>query len=99
MTQRKLDRIGRIVIPKKIFRELNFSEWQDTEITIEYGKICIKAYKEDEIEKRPYVGIVRSLEQLHRLTIPTEYLKVLGIEKGTYCSLSIEDEKIIVSKK
>ena len=100
MTERKLDNLGRIVIPKSFFRELKFSEWQDVEITIEYGKICAKAYKEDDgIEKRPYVGIVRGLDQLHRLTIPAEYLKVLDMDKRTYYELSIKDGKIIISKK
>lgn len=99
MTERKLDNLGRIVIPKSFFRKLNFSEWQEVEITIEYGKICVKAYKDDGMEKRPYVGVVRGLDQLHRLTIPTEYLKILDMEKRIYYKLSLGAGKIIISKK
>ena len=99
MTERKLDSIGRIIIPINIFRNLNFSKWQDVEITIEYGKICIKSYEDKDVEKRPYVGVVRCIDHLRRVTIPREYLKTLNMDIKTYYEVSEEGEKVVISKK
>ena len=99
MTERKIDKFGRILIPNCIFRKLNFSELQYVEITIEYGKLCIKDYENSALEQRPYVGIVRSIDTVHRVTIPREYLKILEMDLKTYCELSVEGEKIIISNK
>ncbi len=43
-------------------------------------------------------GIVRKIDALGRLVIPTEYLKKLGIEKGTEVEIFSENEEIVVRK-
>ncbi len=97
-TTRKFDALGRLVIPAKICHELQFEKSQKVEITIEYGKICIKKYKQRDIQKVPYLGIIRALDSLNRVVIPSEYVRVCKIEKGDNLKISMLGEKIEISK-
>ncbi|MCI9015568.1 MAG: hypothetical protein HFJ53_00105 [Clostridia bacterium] len=94
MQQRKLDQLGRVCIPSKFFNELNLSKKEKMEITIEYGEICIKRFNAKAIKKREYIEIVRILDQLNRITLPAEYLDILGIKRGNVISLTMEEETI-----
>lgn len=67
-------------------------------LLIEYGKICIKKFERENIQKKPYIGIVRELDDLRRVVIPAEYLRVLEIEIGDIIQLRLEDKVIKVQR-
>ena len=92
MNIRKIDQLGRVRIPIKVTRKLEVSEGQEMEIIMEYGRICIKKFQRENIQERPYVGIVRKLDELNRLTIPRCYIDWLKIELGTHVKLEFENE-------
>lgn len=97
MTLRKFG--DRICIPQKMCKELNFSECEEVEITIEYGYLCVKKFDAQEISKKPYIGIVRKLDLQHCLRIPTEYLKTLHILPNRYVQFELDkaEQKIKIS--
>lgn len=94
---RRLDGLRRVVIPIEIYRELEFQDWQEVEITIEYGKICVKKYEHQDIKQVPYIGMVRRLDNLHRIVIPIEYMMVCKIEENTDLKFLLIGEKIEIS--
>lgn len=99
MEKRKITKGRRLNIPSKFLDELELSaEWQEVELTIEYGKICIKKFERENIQKKPYIGIVRELDDLRRVVIPAEYLRVLKIEIGDIIQLRLEDKVIKVQR-
>lgn len=97
MKLKRIDSLRRLVIPKKICTKFNMKEYQELELTIEYGHICIKIFDSNDISKRPYVGIVRKLDSLNRIVIPAEYLKCLEITQYTLLSMDIVNDKIVIS--
>ena len=99
MLTRKMDKLRRIVIPNDVYMRLKLKEYQNMEMTIEYGCICIRVHNEKDIEKRPYVGIVRGLDQLHRIVIPKEYLKVLNLKENTRFVMELEGKTIRIYPK
>ena len=94
MFARKLDKLRRVTIPTALFKMLKFKEFQEVEITIEYGFICIKAFDSNEIAKRPHIGVVRNLDYLKRIVIPAEYLKVLKIEPDTELIITLDGAEL-----
>lgn len=100
MTQKyvqTIDELGRLLIPVKIRRELQFEAYQEVEITIEYGKICIKKYEQQDIKKVPYLGMIRALDKQDRLVIPRDYMRVCKIERYREVEISLVGEKIEIS--
>lgn len=49
---RKIDELGRIVVPKDVRRALNFEKESAIEITVEDGAVILKKTKEQEYDKR-----------------------------------------------
>ena len=96
--RRKFQKFNRIGIPNKFFNELGLSQNQEMEIIFEYGQICIKKFDRENIQERPYIGIVKRIDNLHRLVIPIEYLSLQGIEPGEMITLEIENETIKLIK-
>lgn len=94
MVQRKIDSLRRVAIPSIFVKKLGFTMWQEVEITIEYGEICIRKFEKKNIQERPFVGIVRSLDEVNHVVIPAEYLKVLEIKKDTMVFVTLENGTI-----
>lgn len=90
---------GKVVIPHRYISKRQVDVNQPFEISIEYGCIVIKPFDFENIESRPYVGVMRYIndKKYKRLNIPSEFLKTLGFNDGYY-RLRIVDEKIIISK-
>lgn len=97
MTLRKFG--TRICIPQKMCKELNFSECEEIEITMEYGCLCIKKFDAHEIDKRPYVGIVKNLDLDHSFRVPSEYLCLLKMSLGHFVQFELDssEQKIRIS--
>lgn len=94
---RFIDGLGRIKIPIKVTRKLNYmpktsTNAQKLEITLEYGKICLRKFEEKDIEKRSNVGIVRSVDDCSRVVIPPEFRTILNIDKYTELNGEVDYE-------
>lgn len=94
MWQRKIDRQGRLYIPIEILKKQNILAGQEMEIIIEYGEICLKKFSRIDLKTRPHVGLVKKIDESNRLVIPIEFLGVLGIKRGAYVTLRLEEDVI-----
>lgn len=92
-----LDVCRRLCLPREVCKKYSIEEKSQMEISIEYGNICLKKFDDKDIENRPYVSMVRSLDVLNRITIPVEYCKVLNIKPNDRFRyfISADDEKFI----
>lgn len=98
--QRNIDQHGRILIPNKFFKELEFSERQNVEVFIEHGKLSIRKFQRENWQARPFVGVVRSIDEFHRLTIPAEYFHLLEkINPGDIVDLELKNGSIQIKNK
>ncbi len=93
---RKVDQLGRIVIPKELRKTLGISEGYDSmEIYIENSNIFLVKYDETDESS----GVARGVDQLGRIVLPIELRRILDIEEERD-SLEIftEENKIILKK-
>lgn len=102
--KRKIDSNGRLVIPTFGTFYLDLKEGSKVEIFIKKGKIHIRKFDEVKFENNPelcdYTGLVRSLDALRRVVIPSEYLEILHMHKDMVVSvlyMPSEDSDIILS--
>lgn len=99
MKPRKIEQTNnRISIPSKLRKEMNISIDQPLEISIEYGLLCVQPFNGEKIHERPFVGIVRLLDNNGRITIPSEYLEVLDYSPNDRFEVFAQNEKIIIKK-
>lgn len=89
--QGKIDSLRRVKIPTHLLKELNFSKRQAVEVSIQYGKICIRKFENQNLQTKPFVGIVRNLDHEGRVVIPSEYLKLLKFNLGDVVNLELEN--------
>lgn len=76
---RRYDSLNRVTIPSEWCKKLNFQFSQEVEVIMEYGKISIKKYNNQDVSKLPYFGVLRTVTTNGRLTIPAEYISLCGI--------------------
>lgn len=93
---RKVDQLGRIVIPKELRRALNIIEIEDLlEIYFEDGMIVLKKTSLEEINS----GVARKVDQLGRIVLPIELRRNLDIvEERDALEVFIDEEKIVLKK-
>lgn len=89
MIKRKLDSLMRITIPKVFIKELEFLPEQKIEISMEYGVICIRKFKPENYKTRPYIGDIKKLDMINRITLPRGYANLLGLKKGDEVEIDI----------
>lgn len=99
MTKRKISNFKRLCIPQKFCKVLDFAPCEQVEITIEYGFLCIKKFNPHEINKRPYIGIVKNLDSQHCVRLPSSYLELLNMKPHDYVKLEVDsgEKKIKIS--
>lgn len=97
-TTRKIDRKGRLFIPKKLCHRFNFEEHQKVEISVEYGCLCIKKFRPLGFENRPFIGVIKNYTSQNGVILPMEYLNLLDIPLDSYVSLNVSDNKIKISR-
>ena len=76
-----------------VFDYIKLEQGTKIEFTLEYGVITLKVFNPDNLLSRPYVGIVREIKSLDRVTIPEEYLKLLRIKRNGLVEISYDSEK------
>lgn len=70
---RKLDSLGRVVIPKEIRREFHWEENQPMEMFVDNSGLYLKAYRVDDERKE----VLEQLEDLRENTNNSEVLKIV----------------------
>ena len=96
---RYLSDAGRLYIPRNLGRTLGLIDKDCLEITIEYGSICLKKFdKNMDINKAPYVGIIRQIDYLNKISIPKDYLCTLEIAPNTALDLVLDGKTLRLSK-
>ncbi|MBE5822265.1 MAG: hypothetical protein E7311_06760 [Clostridiales bacterium] len=89
---RRMDSLGRLTLPRKFMDDLAYAPYQPVEIIMEYGKIAIRKFEENEVNvaRLPKFGIVRKLDVVNRVVIPKEYFYFLGIRSGERQLLNVD---------
>lgn len=93
---RKVDQLGRIVIPKELRRTLQIVEIEDSlEIFVENDTIVLKKYNEN----ADIYGVIRRVDQLGRIVLPIELRRKLDIlvEKDSL-EIYVEGNSVILKK-
>ena len=93
---RKVDQLGRIVIPKELRRTLQIVEIEDSlEIFVENDTIVLKKYNENS----DIYGVIRRVDQLGRIVLPIELRRKLDIlvEKDSL-EIFVEENSVILKK-
>lgn len=95
-----VDKVGRFRIPKDVVRNLLDSEdeeYQEFEITLEYGKICIRKFDYNDFEKKQFVGAIKVLDSENRLVIPQDYRKLLDISQYSPLNSEVDYDSETIS--
>lgn len=92
---RRVDQLGRIVIPKEIRRVLNIIEITDSlEIYLEKKDIILQ-----KINGKLENGVSRKVDQLGRIVLPVEIRRTLDIvEEKDSLEIFIEEDKLYLKK-
>ena len=94
---RKIDELGRVVIPIELRNGLGWNEKESLEIYIESNKICIRQPKfEGRIDS---VGIIRKLDELGRIVIPKEIRNKFDISFKDAVEILVDNDVIMIMKK
>ncbi|MFA7636836.1 MAG: AbrB/MazE/SpoVT family DNA-binding domain-containing protein [Monoglobales bacterium] len=93
---RRIDQLGRIVVPKELRRALNIVEVKDLlEIYLENGSIILEKIKTNQSSGR----VSRKVDQLGRIVLPVELRRNVDIvEEKDSLEIFIDGEKIILKK-
>ncbi|MGG0176503.1 AbrB/MazE/SpoVT family DNA-binding domain-containing protein [Gottfriedia acidiceleris] len=91
---RKLDDLGRIVLPKELRNTMNLENNAPFEIHFEEGMIILTKYDDNS----GLSGIVRRLDDLGRIVLPKELRKMLNLNKYEPFEVFIEEQKIILKQ-
>lgn len=91
---RKLDELGRIVLPKELRITMNIEGRDPIEIHVEKDSIIITKY-DDLLGKS---GIVRKADDLGRVVLPKELRKMLKLQTNEPLEVFIDEKRIILKK-
>lgn len=93
---RKVDQLGRIVIPKELRRTLQIVEIEDSlEIYIDGNIVILKKYDPNSNTS----GVVRRVDQLGRIVLPIELRRKLDIvEEKDSLEIYIDEDSILLKK-
>lgn len=91
---RKIDELGRVVLPKELRRTFDIQERDPVEIYVMEDKIMIKKF----IEGNPVSGIVRKIDELGRVVLPMETRKMFDIMPDDAFEVNVEQENITLKK-
>lgn len=89
---RKLDELGRIVIPKELRKEFNYEHRQSVDISIHETEIVISK------SSNKVSGLKRGIDELGRIVVPKEIRSRLQLDPEGPVEIFIEGETIILKK-
>lgn len=84
---RRIDDLGRIVIPKEIRRSLAIKEGDPLEISLENNKICLERYQ------------TGNIDVLNTVIENIRYDEYLEVDKSKVLDLLTEAKKLLISQE
>ena len=90
------DKCGRVHIPVHFFRKMGLSTRDEVQISIEYGKICVRKFEREKLRQYSHIGIVRKIDKLDRICIPREYWLLFNAENACMVDIYMKDKKLII---
>lgn len=91
---RKLDNLGRITLPMEYRRSFGIEVGENAPIGIYADRNIIRLH----MKKEKFVGIVRDLDELGRLTLPIEIRRALRFDDRELVDMWIDNEEICIRK-
>ena len=91
---RRIDDLGRITLPMEYRRSFGIGAREDAPIGIYVNKNIIRLH----MKKEKFVGMVRNLDELGRLTLPKEIRKSLKFDDHELVDMWIDNEEICIRK-
>lgn len=85
---RRIDDLGRIVIPKEIRKQLNIEEGERLAVTCKNGNVYFEKVK-----------LTIGMDDLGRINVPKEIRETVGIEENDLFKVSVEENKICLIKQ
>lgn len=99
---RKVDELGRVVIPIEIRNLFELVEKTPVEVFLSGNKIIFEKFERNKElsnrDKSQSLGIIRRVDELGRVVIPKDMRDLLGIEEKTPMEFFIEKNSIIIEK-
>lgn len=89
---RKVDELGRIVIPIELRRTLDLKEKDPIDIYTEGEFIILRKGTEDNI------GIVRKVDELGRIVLPIELRRNFELAEGDAVEVNVDGDEIVLKK-
>lgn len=97
--KRKILSAGRFVIPRKFAGKLGIKKFENLEISVKYGDLCISKFDKRNLKQKSHVGIIRKPNSDLIIQIPKEYMKLLRLKENDFVECYLKDNKIIIYKK
>lgn len=93
---RKVDELGRVVIPSEIRKIFGFVEKSPAELSVRGTDLILELPNTS--ENIASVGLIKLFDELGRITIPIEIRNKLGFEYKSEVELLVEGKTIILRK-
>ncbi|MBE5822259.1 MAG: hypothetical protein E7311_06730 [Clostridiales bacterium] len=97
--KRKILSAGRFVIPRKFASKLGIKKFENLEISVKYGDLCISKFDNENLKRKAHVGIIRKPNSDLIIQIPKEYMKLLKLKEDDFVECYLRENKIIICKK
>jgi len=100
---KRIDELGRIVLPKELCRKLGFSELTTLEIVISNDTIILEKHTnsvdDEELYNKEDISVCETIDTLNRITLPRNIRETLHINLNETLAISDELGKISIKKK
>lgn len=93
---RKVDRLGRIVIPKELRDNMHITHDDPLEIYVKDGNIVITKYDSDDTSDG--VAFLRNVDKLGRIVIPKELRDSMNIKYNDRLKIFIDNRDIVIKQ-
>lgn len=90
------DKCGRIHIPSHFLKEMGLSKRDEVQVSIEYGRICVRKFEREKLRQYSHIGIVRKLDNLDRICIPREYWLLFNAENARTVDIYLKDKTMLI---
>ena len=94
--QRKVDALGRIVIPYETRREMNIKSGESMVIILDNQSIIL--LKDDGTPKSGSIIIIRKIDELGRVVLPMIIRNKLKIKENDLLNIELKENSVILNK-
>jgi len=94
-----IDDLGRVVIPKDIFKTMQLSERDILNFTMYKDAIEIEKHIPGVSRHKKPIGLMRTLDRLHRVVLPAELRDELGIKIRDKIQFILTADNVLIAEK